>query len=50
MTEITLDFIARQIERVLSEQADIRDQLKMVNARLTSIEVRMNDRIRKLEA
>ena len=59
MTDINLAFLARQIERVLAEQANIRDELRVIHARLTSIEVaidslsrqieRMNDRVRKLE-
>ena len=59
MNEVTLEFIARQLERVLFEQADTHDHLRIINARLTGIEVaidslqrqleRMNSRIHKLK-
>ena len=59
MTDIDLGFLARHVERMLSELANIRGELRVGHARLTSIEVaidglsrqleRMNDRICKVE-
>ena len=58
-TEITLEFIGRQLERVLSEMADFRDEMKVQTAICIRLETqmeamarqfaRMNDRVRKLE-
>lgn len=41
MTEITLEFISRQLERVLAEQAGIRDELLVTNARIGYVESSM---------
>jgi hypothetical protein len=38
MTEITLEFISRQLDRVLTEQAGIRDELLVTGARAGFIE------------
>jgi septal ring factor EnvC (AmiA/AmiB activator) len=36
---VTLEFIARQLERVLTEQADMRDQMTVLTAMVMRIEV-----------
>lgn len=41
MTEITLEFISRQLERVLAEQAGMRDELLVTNARMGYVESSM---------
>jgi septal ring factor EnvC (AmiA/AmiB activator) len=38
MTEVTLEFIGKQLERVLAEQAAFRDELLVVNARMGYLE------------
>jgi len=38
MTEITLEFIAKQLERVLAEQAAFRDEMMVLGARMTRVE------------
>lgn len=38
MTEVTLDFISRQLERVLAEQAAMRDEMLVFGARLTHVD------------
>ena len=56
MAEITLDFIARQLERVLNDNADIREQLTVIraeigvmNARLSHIEMSVDSLRRQME-
>ena len=44
MAEVTLEFIAKQLERVLAEQAAFRDELLVTNARIGYVESSM-DRI-----
>ena len=41
MTEYTLEFIARQNEKILAELADMRDNYIVVTGMLTRIEARM---------
>jgi predicted nuclease with TOPRIM domain len=38
MTEITLEFIAKQLERVISEQGALRDEMLVLGARMTKVE------------
>jgi hypothetical protein len=38
MADITLDFIAKQLERVLAEQSSMRDELLVTNARIGYVE------------
>lgn len=59
MTEVTLEFISHQIERLLRDNADMRERLMLIESQLSHVVVlvdslhrrldRMNDRIRKLE-
>lgn len=42
MAEITLEFIAKQLERVLAEQAAFRDELLVTNARIGYLEKSMD--------
>jgi len=37
MTEIDFGFISRQLDRVLSEQRNIRDDLREIKTRLTAL-------------
>jgi septal ring factor EnvC (AmiA/AmiB activator) len=38
MTEITLDFIAKQLARVLAEQSAFRDEMLVMSARIGHLE------------
>jgi hypothetical protein len=38
MADVTLDFIAKQLERVLAEQSSMRDELLVTNARIGYVE------------
>jgi septal ring factor EnvC (AmiA/AmiB activator) len=41
MADVTLEFIAKQLERVLAEQAQMRDELLVTNARIGYVESSM---------
>lgn len=59
MTEITLEFIGRQLERLIGDVANLRDDVTVLTAICVRLETqmeahhrqfaRMNDRVRKLE-
>ena len=55
MAEITLDYIARKLERMLNDNADIREQLTVIraeigvmNARLSHIEMSIDSLRRQM--
>ena len=50
MAEIDLNFIARQIERVLTEQANQRDALEVLTAMLLRLETLINTVVTELRA
>ena len=50
MTEITLEFIARQLDRVLAEQAGIRDEMLVLGARMHKVEASLDVLVSEVRA
>lgn len=46
---ITLESIASQLERMLNEQADMRDELRVIRVNLMSVEVAVDSLRRQVE-